>query len=158
MRRIFLKTFVAILPILVGCASLHEYMSGTIEEGIPKLRDRLPRTAKVYIADAVNANGYRLHARSRRQVEDAFTAALDGIGVSHSTKTNGCDTAFHVVVDDWQYGDSGFAGDGDRDEVTMSVVVMNRDTERVITRSSLFARNLNVLVRRYVEGLFEDEK
>ena len=39
----------------------------------------------------------------------------------------------------------------------MSVVVMRRDTNRVLTRSSLFARNLDLLVKRYVEGLFKDE-
>lgn len=153
-----MRAFAAILPLLAGCTCIQTLMSGRIDEEIPKLQKKLPRTAKVYIADAVNVNGYKLHARSRKQVEDAFAAAFDGIGVSHSTKTNGCDTAFFIVVEDWEYGDSGFSGDGDRDAVTMSVVVMNRNTERVLTRSSLFARNLDILVRRYVEGLFEDEK
>ena len=50
-----------------------------------------------------------------------------------------------------------FSGIGDRDAVEMSVVVMRRDTNRVLTRSSLFARNLDLLVKRYVEGLFKDE-
>lgn len=156
MQRVRVRIFAALLPILVGCASMSGWMAGTIEEGIPKLRDRLPRDSRVYLADPVNANGYQLHARSRKQVERAFGKALDGIGVSHSSKTNGCNIAMHVMVDSWEYGDAGFAGAGDRDAVTMSVVVMNRDAKRVITRSSLFARNLDVLVGKYIEGLFEE--
>ena len=147
-----------LLPLFAGCAAVSGWMAGSIDEGVPKLRDRLPRTAKVHLADPVNANGYQLHARSRRQVERAFGCALDGIGVAHSSRTNGCDIALHVVVDSWEYGDAGFAGLGDRDAVNMSVVVMRQDTKRVLTRSSLFARNLDLLIKRYVETLFEDGK
>ena len=148
----------ALLPIFAGCAVVSGWMAGSIDEGIPKLRARLPRTSKVYLCDPVKANGVALHARSRKQVQSAFGKAMDGIGVSHSSKTNGCDVSIHVVVDSWEYGDAGFAGIGNRDAVTMSVIVMNRNTKRVLTRSSLFARNLDLLVKRYVEKLFEDEK
>ena len=158
MQRICLKFAAALLPLFVGCATVSGWMAGSIEEGIPKLRDKLPRTTKVHFADPVNANGAQLHARSRKQVQNAFGKAFDGLGVSHSAQTNGCDVAFRVVVDSWEYGDAGFAGQGDRDAVTMSVIVMNRKTKRVLTRSSLFARNLDLLVKRYVETLFEDEE
>lgn len=153
-----MKVAAALLPLFAGCAAISGWMAGEIEEGIPKLRDKLPRTAKIHLADPVNANGYQLHARSRRQVENAFGKAFDAIGVSHSSVTNGCDVAFHVVVDGWEYGDAGFSGIGDRDAVSMSVIVMNRKNNRVLTRSSLFARNLDLLVKRYVETLFEDGK
>lgn len=158
MHGIFVKAVAALLPLFAGCAPISGWMAGSIDEGIPKLRDRLPRTAKVHLADPVNANGYQLHARSRRQIDHAFGRALDGIGVAHSSRTNGCDIALHVVVDKWEYGDAGFMGQGDRDAITMSVVVMRQDTKRVLTRSSLFARNLDLLVKRYVETLFEDGK
>ena len=157
MQRLLLKALLASMPVLAGCAALSGWMAGSIDEGIPKLRDKLPRTAKIYLANPVNVNGRPLHARNLRQVESAFGKALDGIGVSHASKTNGCDIAFHVIVDRWEYGDAGFAGQGDRDAIDMSVVVMRRDTNRVLTRASLFARNLDLLVKRYVEGLFQDE-
>lgn len=153
-----MRALFALMPVLAGCAAISGIMAGSIDEGIPKLRDRLSRTSKVHLANPVNANGHQLHARGRKQVENAFGKALDGIGVAHSTSTNGCDIAFHVVIDSWEYGDAGFAGQGSRDAITMSVVVMKRDTKRVLTRSSLFARNLDLLVKRYVEKLFEDEK
>ena len=153
-----LKAFVAALPLFVGCAITSEWMAGSITECVPKLRDRLPRDVKVYFADPVNIRGYALHERNRKQVQDAFGKAFDALGVSHSTETNGCGYALHVVVDSWEYGDSGFLGDGDRDEVSMSVMLLNRDTERVLTRASLYARNLDLLVGKYVKSLFEDGK
>lgn len=158
MQRVLLKTVVAALPLLIGCASMSEWMAGSIAEGIPKLRNRLPRTVKVHFADPVNIRGYALHERNRRQVQDAFGKAFDVLGVSHSLETNGCDHTLHVVVESWEYGDSGFLGDGDRDEVSMSVMLQNRSTERILTRASLYARNLDLLVERYVKSLFEDEK
>ena len=157
MQRLSLKLLLALLPVLAGCAAMSGWMAGSIDEGIPKLRDKLPRTAKIHLPDPVKPNGRALHARNLKLVSNAFGKALDGIGVSHSAKTNGCDIAFHVVVDSWEYGDAGFSGIGDRDAVEMSVVVMRRDTNRVLTRTSLFARNLDLLVKRYVEGLFKDE-
>ena len=44
---------------------------------------------------------------------------------------------------------------GDRDEIALSVIVMNRKTDRVLTRSTLVARSLDPLAKRYVESLFK---
>ena len=46
----------------------------------------------------------------------------------------------------------------DRDEVQMSVILMNAACDRVLTRAVLDARNLDLLVDKYVKTLFEDEK
>ena len=158
MQRILLKAIVASIPFFAGCAAVSGWMSGSITEGIPKLRKKLPRTAKVHFADPVNARGYALHERSRKQVQDAFGKAFDALGVSHSTETNGCDHTLHVLVENWEYGDSGFLGSGDRDEVSLAVMVRNTETDRVLARASLYARNLDLLVDKYVKTLFEDGK
>ena len=158
MQRILLKAMVAAVPLFAGCAAVSGWMSGSISEGIPKLRKKLPRTAKVHFADPVNARGYALHERNRKQVQDAFGKAFDALGVSHSAETNGCDHTLHVVVERWEYGDSGFFGSGDRDEVSMAVIVRNNGTGRVLARASLYARNLDLLVERYARTLFEDGK
>jgi hypothetical protein len=113
---------------------------------------------KVYFADPVNIRGYALHERSRKQVQDAFGKAFDALGVTHSTETNGCSHTLRVVVERWEYGDSGFLGSGDRNEVFMSVMMQNNDTDRVLARASLYAQNLDVLVLKYLKTLFEDEK
>lgn len=158
MQRVLLKALIAIVPVVVGCASVEGWMAGSITEGIPKMRDKLPRTAKIHFADPVNARGYALHERNRKQVQEAFGKAFDALGVSHSIETNGCSHVINVVVENWEYGDSGFLGNGDRDEISMAVMLQNADTDRVLTRASLYARNLDVLVMKYVKTLFEDEK
>lgn len=158
MQRVLLKAIVAAIPFFAGCAALSGWMAGSVTEGIPKLRKKLPGTAKMYFANPVNARGYALHERNRKQIQDAFGKAFDSIGVQHSTETNGCDYTVHVVVESWEYGDSGFLGDGDRDEVSMAVMVSNNATERVISRASLYARNLDLLVLKYVKMLFENAK
>ena len=158
MQRVLLKIFMAVVPFVLGCASVEGWMAGSITEGIPKMRDKLPRTAKIHFADPVNARGYALHERNRKQVQEAFGRAFDALGVEHSTETNGCSHVINVVVENWEYGDAGFLGKGDRDEISMAVMLQNADTDRVLTRASLYARNLDVLVMKYVKTLFEDEK
>jgi hypothetical protein len=158
MQRVLLKAVIALVPFIVGCASVEGWMAGSITEGIPKMRNRLPRTVKVHFADPVNIRGYVLHERNRKQVQEAFGKAFDALGVSHSTETNGCSHKLNVVVESWKYGESGFLGPGERDEISMAVVLQNADTDRVLTRASLYARNLDLLVMKYVKTLFEDEK
>jgi hypothetical protein len=112
----------------------------------------------MYFADPINVRGYVLHERSRKQVQDAFTKAFGAIDVNYSTETNGCNYALHVVVEYWEYGDAGFLGKGDRDSVTMAVLLRDMKTNRILTRSSLYAWNLELLVEEYVKTLFEDDK
>jgi hypothetical protein len=91
-------------------------------------------------------------------VQEAFGKAFDALGVAHSTETNGCSHMLNVVVESWEYGESGLLGPGDRDKISMAVMLQNADTDRVLTRASLYARNLDLLVMKYVKTLFEDEK
>jgi hypothetical protein len=63
-----------------------------------------------------------------------------------------------VVVDSWEYGDSGLLGSGARNKISMSVILQNADTDRVLTRTSLYATNLDLLIMKYVKTLFENEK
>jgi hypothetical protein len=63
-----------------------------------------------------------------------------------------------VVVGNWEYSDSGFFGPGDRDEISMAVMLQNAETQRVVSRASLHARNLDLLVMKYVKTLFDDGK
>ena len=158
MQRVFLKSIIAVIPLFAGCAAMSGWMAGSITEGVPKLHKKLPRTVKVYFADPVNIRGYALHERSRKQVQDAFGKAFDALGVTHSTETNGCSHTLRVVVERWEYGDSGFLGSGDRNEVFMSVMMQNNNTDRVLARASLYAQNLDVLVLKYLKTLLEDEK
>ena len=158
MQRVLLKLSILGIILATGCASIDRWTAGKITEGIPRLRDKLPRNVKMYFADPINVRGYVLHERSRKQVQDVFTKAFGAIDVNYSTETNGCNYALHVVVENWEYGDAGFLGKGDRDSVAMAVLLRDMKTNRILTRSSLYAWNLELLVEEYVKTLFEDDK
>lgn len=158
MQRVLLKTVLVAVMFLSGCATIEGWMAGTITEGIPKMRDRLPRTVKIYFADPVNARGYELHEGNRRRVQDSFDKALDALRVAHSTKTNGCSHVLHVVVDNWHYGDGAFFGLGESERVDMSVMLQDLKTDHVLNRAALSASDLDPLVLRYVKTIFKDGK
>jgi hypothetical protein len=158
MQRILLNIIVAAALAAAGCAAMNEWTAGRIDEGIPKLRQRLPRTVKVHFSDPVNTRGVVLHERTRKQVQAAFCKAFDELGVQCSPETNGCTHVISVVVGNWEYSDSGFFGPGDRDEISMAVMLQNAETQRVVSRASLHARNLDLLVIKYVKTLFDDGK
>jgi hypothetical protein len=158
MQRVSLKTMLVAVVLFSGCATIEEWTAGTITEGIPRMRDKLPRTAKIYFADPVNARGYELHEQNRRRVQDSFGKSLDALGVANSTKTNGCSHVLHVVVDNWQYGDGALFGFGESERVDMSVMLQDVETARVLNRATLSASDLDLLVLRYVRTLFKDGK
>jgi hypothetical protein len=156
MQRILLKAFLSAIPLMAGCAALEEWTAGSITQGIPKMRAKIPSGAKVYFADPVNINGYLLHERGRKQVQDAFVRAFSSSGARYSLAPDGCSHAIYVVVERWEYGDGGFLGSGDRDCVDMEVLVRDIKTSRVLTRASLRAKRLDHLVGKYVKSLFEN--
>lgn len=159
---LFHKFIFLLLPLLLaGCAGL----SGDIEEGLPKLRDKLPETTKVYLACPLKPNGGRLYSRNGQLVVDEFKAAFTARGISvkvddrrsggttdvlDAAVANGCDLVVFSQVLSWQYGEAGFSGFGGRDEVLLSVMLMRPDTRRVVTRANL--RIVNGVGRSPVGG------
>lgn len=143
---------VLMLALVAGCA----FFSGDIEEGMPKLRDKLPESTKVYLANALNPRGGRLYARNGQLVVDEFRAAFKARGISvtvpdrrsgvtvdvlEDARTNGCDVVVFTQVLRWDYGEAGFTGLGGRDEVYLSVLLMRPETQRVVTRANIRVYN-----------------
>ena len=129
---------------------------GSIEEGLPKLRDKLPETTKVYLPCPLNPCGGYLYTRNAQIVVDEFKAAFARRGIDvvvparrsgknpdviAQAKTNGCDVVLFSQIQEWNYGDAGFSGLGGRDEVTLSVMLMDPVKERVMTRATIYVRN-----------------
>ena len=175
----------ALLLLAGGCA----FFSGSIEEQLPKLRDKLPETSRVYLANPLNPNGGFLYTRNGNLVVNEFRRAFErrGIavtaaarrGVERSSvraeaKTNDCTVAVFSEILSWSYGDAGFSGFGGRDEVVLSVMLMNPATERVTTRARLTIANgigksavggndspgevVAPIIQKYVDSLFPEKK
>ena len=144
--------FAGLAAFAAGCAMF----SGTIEDGIPKLRDKLPVTARIYVACPTGANGLSLHTRNARIVATEFSKAFAARGVVAVTppertgniqdalgkaKAENCDKVLFTRILDWEYGDAGFSGVGGRDEVVLSAVLMDVETERILYRARLYVNN-----------------
>ncbi len=142
----------SVLLILSGCMM----SPGEIEEGLPKLRDKLPLSTKVYFARPLNRNGAWLYERSEYTVMNAFLTAMTNRNIAVSTppvpkeirkrpmtkdelfetaKKLKQDVVLFVQIVKWEYGDAGFSGFGGRDDVTMSVMWIDPVKDRVVTRS-----------------------
>ncbi len=143
--------FVA-LAVASGCA----LFPGSIEEGLPKLRDRLPETTKVYLPRPLNPRGGFMYTRNAQIVTDEFKAAFEKRGISVTmpekrsgkqidiyaqAKTNKCDVVLITQIVEWNYGEAGFSGIGGRDEVTLSTMLIDPNLDRVLTRATIFVRN-----------------
>ncbi len=181
MRRPHTMLWIAALSLMAGCA----LFPGSIEEGLPKLRDKLPETTKVYLPCPLNPRGGFLYTRNANLVADAFAAALKRRGIATvladrrsgkqpdvlaQARTNGCDVVLFSQIQEWDYGEAGFSGFGDRDEVTLSVMLMDATKERVLTRATLYVRNgigrsrvgggdspkeaVTPIIGKYVDSLF----
>ena len=185
MRRLRTMLWTVALSLMAGCA----LFPGSIEEGLPKLRDKLPETTKVYLPCPINPRGGFLYTRNAKLVVDAFAAALKQRGIATvladkrsgqqpdvlaQARTNGCDVVLFSQIQEWNYGDAGFSGFGGRDEVTLSVMLMDATKERVLTRATLYVRNgigrsrvggsaapseaVSPIIGKYVDSLFPPKK
>ena len=148
-RDVFLFAAVAAAA---GCAMF----PGSIEEGLPKLRDKLPETTRVYLPRPLNPRGGFLYTRNAQIVTDEFRKAFESRGISVAmpdrrsgkqpeiyaqAKTNKCDVVLITQILEWNYGEAGFSGIGGRDEVTLSTMLVDPNLDRVLTRATIFIRN-----------------
>ena len=185
MRRLRDILLALALPLSAGCV----LFPGTIEEGLPKLRDKLPETTKVYLASPLNPRGGFLYTRNAQLVVDEFKGAIEHRGISVTVpkkrsgkpsdvfgkaRTNGCDVVVFTQILSWNYGEAGFTGIGGRDEVTLSVMLMDPVKERVLTRATIRVSNgigrsrfggedepsrvVAPIIGKYVDSLFPERK
>ena len=143
---------ISVSALVAGCVLL----PGSIEEGLPKLRDKLPETTRVYLPNPLNPHGGFLYTRNAQVVAGEFKAAFEKRGISVTmpdkrskqtpdviaqAKTNKCDVVLVTRIIEWNYGDAGFTGIGGRDEVTISTMLMDPVLERVLTRATIRVSN-----------------
>ena len=140
------------LAAAAGCA----LFPGTIEEGLPKLREKLPETTRVYLPRPLNPRGGYLYTRNAQIVADEFKRAFERRGIAvvmderrtkdpHAApglaRTNACDVVLYTQIVKWDYGEAGFSGIGGRDEVTLDVMLMDAARQRVLTRAKIYINN-----------------
>jgi len=130
------------LAVCAGCSALRRGR-GEVVDGLPKLEERLPKDAAFFLAPT--------HPRVKRIFADALRAK----GFAVVEKEEDADVGLNVKVDSWEYNDAGFSGFGPRDEMELSVRLVDRRSKRVLARSRISVRSDFGIVRDYVGKLVE---
>lgn len=142
---------VAAAVALAGCLT-----RGSVEEHPPKVVDKLPATARVFVATDDKPGAKTLYERRARAVAAALNDALAARGVAVAAGEKSADFAVRMQIVSWEYNDAGFSGFGDRDDVTVELVVENLKTRRVFSRATVRVKSDFAIFRKYVERIWED--
>jgi hypothetical protein len=136
---------------LAGCQTNLE-----ITQGVPKMREPLPKETKVFLIGPALENAASQFERSPAKATRAFKKALTDFGIDVTTPEKmpetrdqafreavekKCDVILYVTVESWSYSDSGFSGSGIRDEVNFKVMFVKPDTRIVLERASVSLSN-----------------
>jgi len=130
----------AALAAFAGCSVLR-MGRGEIVDGLPKLEEKFPKDASFFVVPT--------HPRVRRVFKDALTAK----GFTVVDLKDDADVLLHVKVESWVFNDAGFSGFGPRDEIELSVRLVDRRAKRVLSRSRISVRSDFGIVSTYVDGL-----
>ena len=133
MRRIL--TTLALLA-LCGC-----WTPGSVEEVLPKHRDKFPAGSSFFVA------------QTERRVESALKRALRARGFDVKDNREEADLVMTAKVTAWEYNDAGFSGFRDRDDMLLVITVVDRKTKFVKARSNVMVRSDFRILEKYVKTL-----
>ena len=126
--------------VLAGC-KMEEFpwVWGSIEHGMPKLVEKFPHDAAFFVD------------KTEKRVKKALEDALRERGFTVAEKEEECDFIIKTTVKSWEVNDIGFGGKGDRDDMELTVAVVNRRKNRVKCRSTISLRSDFRIIKKYVD-------
>ena len=134
----------ALLPaalVLAGCSTT-PWVRGSIDQGRPKLERKLPQDVAFFVT------------KTEKRVGNAFRKALEARGFALAEKEETCDIVLKATVESWEFNDVGFGGrGGNRDDMELSVLLVDRRRHRVLSRAKISIRSDFRIISKYVEGL-----
>lgn len=131
----------AILTALLLAAICGCWTPGSIEEGRPLHRDKFKPGSSFFVD--------KTEPRVRKAIEDALRSR--GFGVLE--KEDGCDWVLKAEVVSWEYNDAGFSGFRRRDDMVLSMKIVERRTGFVESRATVEVRSDFRILAKYVETL-----
>ena len=125
--------------LLAGCRTT-PWVRGSVDEGLPKLEARFPSDVAFFVE------------KTEKRVGRAFREALEARGFTVAEKEEACDVVVKAVVDAWEFNNAGFGGGiGDRDDMEISVQLVDRRRRRVLARAKISVRSDFRIISKYVE-------
>ena len=133
--RAILTRFLALL-MLSGC-----WTPGSVQENLPRLRDKLPLETSFYVE------------KTEKRVRKALSDALEARGFKVVEKKDAADVAVVTKVLSWEYNDAGFSGFRDRDEMTLSIALERVATKRILARHTISVESDFRIIAKYIDSL-----
>ena len=131
MRRILTALFLAAC---CGC-----WTPGSVEEALPKHKEKFPAGTSFFVAP------------TERRVASALRRALCARGFEVKDARDDADLV--VTVTSWTDNDAGFSGFHDRDDMSLVITVSDRKTKLVRARSNVTVRSDFRILEKYVKTL-----
>lgn len=140
MRGVLTGLLLAVL--LAGCeTATTPWVRGTITPGLPRRTEKFPSDVAFCVA------------KTEKRVKAAFEEALRARGFEVVETEEACDVIVKVQVGSWEFNDAGFGGRGTRDDMELSVALVDRRRKRVLGRSNISLRSDFRIIGKYVDGL-----
>ena len=125
--------------LLSGCRTT-PWVRGSVDEGLPKLEERFPADVAFFVE------------KTEKRVGRAFREALEARGFPVVEKEEMCDVVVKATVDAWEFNNAGFGGGiGDRDDMELSVQLVDRRRKRILARARISVRSDFRIISKYVE-------
>lgn len=140
MRHILLAGLLLLAGTFAGCETLH-LGGGRIVEGLPKHTEKFPKDVAFFVP------------RTEKRVQKAFEDALRARGFEVVKTVEEGDVVVHAKVEAWEFNDAGFSGFGPRDDMELSVRLVDRRRKRVLARARISIRSDFKIIDEYVRGL-----
>lgn len=128
------------LLLLCGCQTTL-WVRGAVSDGRPKLTRKFPSDVAFFVG------------KTERRVKAAFEEALRARGFVVVDKEEACDVVLRAKVSSWEVNDAGFAGFGPRDDMELSISLVDRRHGRILARANISVRSDFRIISKYVETL-----
>ena len=150
----------ALVLAAAGCETMEKEFLDPFRDritwGLPKVTSPLPDGATIYIERPMGAASKGVYARNGMTLVKAFEKefarrgakpAVGDLAIDDFDKTmrnavaRKCSYALLIDILRWEYSDTGWSGNGDRDEVLFDVILADAERRRVMSRAQVEVTN-----------------
>lgn len=136
-------TVALLLALLAVAGCRTPWVRGEIVECLPQYSEKCPRDVAFFVAAA------KREARLKTELENALRAR----GLEVAEKQDECDVVVKVTVDSWEYNDVGFAGRGERNDIRLTLTLVDRRKQTILGRWRVVVSSDFRIIGKWAEKL-----
>jgi hypothetical protein len=132
-------SFFAVFFVMAGCRT--PWVAGEVEECLPRHVEKCRQDAAFFVE------------KTERRVKSALEEALRHRGFEVAAKAEESDVLVKTSVDSWEFNDAGFSGFGERDDMSLTVTIVDRRRKTVLGRWRVKVKSDFRIIGRCVERM-----